>query len=41
MKHKLNKSAEEVLESKKKVSLTQENLLTMLSGPVKMERELT
>ena len=39
MKHKLNKSPEEVLELLKKASLTQENLPMMLNGLVKMAHE--
>ena len=39
MKHKLNKSPEDVLNAIKRVYLTLENLLMTLSGRVKMELE--
>ena len=41
MKHKLNKTPEQVLESIKKVLPMQENLLMTLNGLVKMEQGLT
>ena len=39
MKHKLNKSPEQVIGSIKEHVIMQENLLMMLSGLVKMEQE--
>ena len=41
MKHKLNKSPEQVLESIKESVTYARNLLMMLNGLVKMEHELT